>query len=97
MDGGDHLLSRDLSHMHQEKYVFEVYKGATTQHYSMRFLRVVWGLWVVGLHEERTSLEPRTTCQPPYLLEETITSVYLPLDDHVHLFKKKKINLGSYE
>ena len=61
MNGGDHILSGDLSHMHREKYVFEFYRTATTQYYSMHSAKVVWGLWVFGLHEERTSLELRMT------------------------------------
>ena len=30
--------------------------------------KVWWGIWVFGLHEKITSLEPWTTCHPPYLL-----------------------------
>ena len=85
-DGGDHLFSGDLCHMHRGKGLFSVNNKDTTQHYSTRSAKVVWGLWVLGLHEERTSLEPGMTCQAPYLLVETITSVDLPSDDHVHLF-----------
>ena len=86
VDSGDHLFSRDLSHMHPGKSVFGVYNHASTQQYLMCSSRVVWGLWVLGLHEDHTSLELGTTCQAPYLLEEVITFVDLPSDDHVCLF-----------
>ena len=68
VDGGDHLFPEDLSHMHREIDVFEVYRSATTQHYLMRIARVVLGLYVFGLHEESTILEPGMTYQAPYLL-----------------------------
>ena len=32
MDGGDHFLSGDVSHMHRGKSVFGVYNHAATQH-----------------------------------------------------------------
>ena len=34
------------------KGIVGVNKNATTQHYSTRSAKVVWGLWVLGLHEE---------------------------------------------
>ena len=40
MDGGNHVLS----HMHQGKSLVGIYNGVTTQHYSTRSARVVWGL-----------------------------------------------------
>ena len=43
-DGGDHLFSRDLSHMHWVNGVVGVNKNTTTQHYSMCSAKVVWGL-----------------------------------------------------
>ena len=85
VDGSDHLFPKDLSHMHQEKYVFEVYRSVATQHYSTRSARVVWGIWVFGLHEERTSLEPGTTSQIPYLLVKKTTTADQPSDDHIRL------------
>ena len=38
--------------MHWVKGVVGVNKNTTTQHYSMCSAKVVWGLWVLGLHEE---------------------------------------------
>ena len=58
----------DLSHMHQGKLLFDVLNDAATQHYSAHIAKVAWGLWVLGLHEEHTSLEPRMTYQAPYRL-----------------------------
>ena len=73
--GGDHLLFGDLSHMHRGRSVVDVNNYVATQHYSTCSAKVVWGLWVLGLHKERTILEPRTTCQAPYLLvKKTMTT-----------------------
>ena len=62
MDGGDHLFSRDLSQMHQGRSVVGVNNHASTQHYLTCSAKVVWGLWVLGLHKERNKLESGTTC-----------------------------------
>ena len=62
---GDHLFFGDLSHMHRGKGLVSVNNKATTQHYSMHSAKVVWGLWVLGVHEECTNLECETTCQAP--------------------------------
>ena len=67
------------------KGVVGVNKNTATQHYSTRSAKVVWGLWVLGLHEERTSLEPETTCQAHYLLVKMTIAIDQSLDDHIHL------------
>ena len=41
VDGGDHLLSRDLSHMHRGKSVVGVNNKAATQHYSTHSAKLV--------------------------------------------------------
>ena len=38
--------------MYTVKGVVGVNKNTTTQHYLTRSAKVVWGLWVLGLHEE---------------------------------------------
>ena len=96
-NGGDHLFYGDLSHMHRAKGLFSVNNKATTHHYSTHSAMVVWGLWVLGLHEECTSLEPEMTYQAPYLLVKKTTTVDQPLDHHVHLFFIQRPDLGSYE
>ena len=85
VDGGDHLLSGELSHIHQGKSVVGLNNKAATQHYSTRSAKVVWGLWVLGLREERTSLEPGKTCQDPYLLVKMTTTADQPPNDHIRL------------
>ena len=85
MNGGDNLLSGDLSHMHWEKDVFEVYKSATTQYCLTHSAKVMWGLQVFGLHEECTNLELGMTWQAPKLLVETTTTAEQFLDDYVCL------------
>ena len=51
--------------MHRGKGVFSVNNKATIQHYLMRSAKVMWGIWVLGLHEEKTNLELGMTCQAP--------------------------------
>ena len=85
VDVGDHLLSIDLSHMRRGRSVVGVNNHVATQHYSMRIAKVVWGIWVLGLHEECTILEPRMTCQAPYLLLKMTTPIDQFSDDHIYL------------
>ena len=94
VNGGDHLFSGDLSHMHQGKGLFSVNNKATTQHYSMHSAKVVWGFQVLRLHEECTILEPEMTCQAPYLLVKNTTTIDQPPDDHICLFLYKALIQG---
>ena len=69
----------------------------------MRSAKVVWGLWVLGLHEERTNLELGTTYHPPYLLVKMKIAADQFSNDHVcayslnhghmsdRVFKKKRV------
>lgn len=65
VDGGDHLFSKDLSHMHQGKGLFSVNNKSATQHYSTHSAKIAWRLWALGLHKDRTILEPGMTYQAP--------------------------------
>ena len=81
--------------MHRGKRKFGVYNHASTQHYSTRSAKVVWGLWVLGLHEERTNLEHEMTCQAPYLLVKMTTVADQFSDDHIRLsFCANSLNHG---
>ena len=71
--------------MHRGKRQFGIYNHAATQQYLMHSAKVVWGLQVLGLRKEHTSLEPETTCQAPYLLVKMTTVADQFSDDHVRL------------
>ena len=69
--------------MHRGKSVVGVNNKAATQDYSTHNAKVVWGLWVFDLHEERTILEPGMTCQAPYLLVKMTIVTDRFSDDHL--------------
>ena len=56
-----------LSHIGCRENILWVYIPQCFTSTSTRSAKVVLGLWVIGLHEKLTSLEPGTTCQAPYL------------------------------
>ena len=51
--------------MYMVKGVVGVNKNTVTQHYSTRITKEVWGLWVLGLHEEVHQLGARDDLSGP--------------------------------
>ena len=73
--------------MHWVKGVVGVNKNTTTQHYSMHSAKVMWGLWVFGLHEEAHQPRARDDLSGPLPFgEKKSITVDLPSDNHVRLF-----------
>ena len=65
MDGKDRVSQWTLSHICCANEVSWVYIPHPFTFISTHSEKVWWGLWVFGLHENITSLEPGTTCQAP--------------------------------
>ena len=81
--------------MHRGRIDVGVNKNIATQHYLTCSEKVVWGLWVLGLREEHTSLEPEMTCQAHYRLMEITTIVgSITGRSHPSIFWAYILNLG---
>ena len=73
--------------MYTVKGVVGVNKNIATQHYSTRSAKVVWGLWVLGLHEEAHQPGALDNLSGPLPFGEKDNNCEVkPLDDHVRLF-----------
>ena len=73
--------------MHRGRIVVGVNKNTATKHYSTRSAKVVWGLWVLGLHEEAHQPGAQEDLSSPLPFGEKDNNRKIkPLDDHVRLF-----------
>jgi hypothetical protein len=73
--------------MHRGRMVVGVNKNIATKHYSTRSAKVVWGLWVLGLHEEAHWPRAWDKLTGPLPFGEKDNNCKIkPLDDHVHFF-----------
>ena len=73
--------------MHRGRIVVGVNKNTSTKHYSMRSAKVVWGLWVLGLHKEAYQPGARDDLSSPLPFGEKDNDDKIkPSDDHIHLF-----------
>lgn len=80
--------------MHWVKESLEVYKDRLITIPLMCNAKVVWGIWVLGLHEEAHQPGARDDLLGPLPFGGN-NSIHK--NDHIHLFFTELIDPGSYE
>lgn len=79
--------------MWREKGYFNVYKSNTHYTYSTHSERVVWGLWVLGLHMKSLARSPGQPVMSPTFWPISQWPLINQGDDRVHHLKKKGVNV----
>ena len=76
----------DLSHMHSANRVFSVNKYNPHYTYLTHSARVVWELWVLGLHTKSPARSPGRAVRPPTFWSNSQRSFIRQGEDHARRF-----------